>query len=267
MGSGRRAFVTLAGVTAAYLAFRAFGHVEAVFDSDWAEAGEGLSKILLWVVPAVLLLVFTRAANGLGGALDALGLGAEAPEGYRFGLVASLPMLAILPFGAPFRFDAAALVGSVLLGPFAEEILFRGYLLRQLHLRAGWSASAAIATSGLAFGLAHLANVDLSAQNALALSVVEVAMTTGGGLLFGWIVVRWGSLWPAIGLHTFMNLTWEVFGVDHWAAHAQSGATAVGPDAANIARLLTVTMAVILTLRKSRAAAQLGSWTTGQLDN
>jgi CAAX protease family protein len=250
MGPGRRAFVSLAGVAALYLAFRAFGRLDVFVDSNWAEAGEGVSKILLWVVPTIVLVRVTGAARDLHGTFEALGLGARPAAGYRFGLLASLPMLAILPFGAPVRLDAAALVGSVLLGPFAEEVLFRGFLLRQLHLWARWSAPVAIATSAFAFGLAHLANVDMSAPNAVPLAAVEVAMTTGGGLLFGWIVVRWRSLWPAVGLHTFMNLTWEIFGVDHWAAHAQAGATAVGPEAANIARLLTVTIAIALTVRK-----------------
>jgi membrane protease YdiL (CAAX protease family) len=106
--------------------------------------------------------------------------------------------------------------------------------------------------SSIAFGIAHLGNVNLQAPHGTWLGLAEVATTSGGGLLFAWMLFRWGSLWPVIGLHTFMNLSWQLFGVDDWAAAAQAGATAVGPGAANVARAATVTLAVYLTIKRKK---------------
>jgi CAAX protease family protein len=235
-------------VGAAYLAFRLIpGPWDGV---DWAE---GVFKMALWVAPVALAL---RAA-GLAtyrAVRDELGLGRRAVVGYGFGLLATLPMLAMLPLGWTLRGSLSSLIGSVVLGPFAEEVLFRGFLFRQLVRRAGWNVVAALVVSALAFGLAHVANVDLAGPNGLRDAALEVTATAGGGLLFAWVFLRWGSLWPAIGLHTFMNLSWQLFGVDNWAARAHLGATALGPSAPNLARAASVALAAGLTIWQYRRA-------------
>jgi hypothetical protein len=246
-----RPFLVFAVVIAAYLAFRVIGQPGRLpFGAAWADVTEGALKILLWVVPCALALR-AMGARTYGAVLNELALGREAWRGYGFGLVASLPMLVILPLGMPAHVDVQDLIGSVLLGPFAEEVLFRGFLFRQLYLHARWPPATAMLVSSLAFGVAHLGNVNLLAPHGPLLGLAEVGTTAGGGLLFAWILFRWGSLWPIVGLHTFMNLSWQLFGVDDWAAAAQAGATAVGPWAANVARVVTVTLAVFLTIRRS----------------
>lgn len=50
-------------------------------------------------------------------------------------------------------------------------------------------------------------------------------------------------MWIVFGLHCLMNLWWEVFGVAD---------TALGGWIANGARLLTVALAIYLTIRKDR---------------
>lgn len=247
---GVRAVWVLGFVLGAYLAFRI---IPGPWDgADWAE---GVFKMGLWVAPAALVLraAGLRSYREVG---EELGLGRRVLTGYGFGLVAMLPMLAALPFGWTLPASLSALVGSVVLGPVAEEVLFRGFLFRQLIRRAGWNATAAIIVSAMVFGLAHLANVDLALAGGPRAAVVEVATTAGGGLLFAWVVLRWGSLWPAIGLHTFMNLSWQMFGVGNWAAGAHPDATALGPPPANFARAASVALAVMLTfwqVRRSRA--------------
>ena len=68
---------------------------------------------------------------------------------------------------------------------------------------------------------------------------------TGLGSVFGcWVFMRWqDNLWTVVGLHSLMNLWWEVFAVD---------GTALGGWLANAARLLTVFLAIILTINKDR---------------
>lgn len=70
-----------------------------------------------------------------------------------------------------------------------EELLFRGYVQRQLERGAG--VAGGILISGIVFGLYHL-----RLTQAIPLCVL--------GIYLAWLVWRTGSLWPAIVVH-FMN--------------------------------------------------------------
>jgi membrane protease YdiL (CAAX protease family) len=230
----RRTALALGLVLAAYVAFRVIGGPVEL---------EGVAKICLWVSPCLLILALT--GPGLPRyEIRELGLAASPAMGYGFGLLAALPTLAALPFMKPAPLGVVAFVNGVLLGPFAEEVLFRGFLMRQL-IAAGWRPLLAVVASALAFGLAHLSN-----------GAAAVAMTAGGGLLLGWIVLEWGSLWPGIGLHTFMNLSWQIFAVNDGTAGSQAGAAVTGSSVANTARVATIVIAIALTLLRSRARAR-----------
>ena len=238
----RRVVLAFGLVLAAYVAFRLVG--------DSVEF-EGLAKIGLWVGPCMLALALTGPGTA-NYVFRKLGLTNSPAAGYAFGLFAALPTAVALLFTTPAPLGVTAVVNGVLLGPFAEEVLFRGYLMRQL-IRAGWRPLVAIVASALAFGLAHLGNVNLNVAQGFVSGAAVVAMTTGGGLLLGWIVLRWDSLWPAIGLHTFMNLSWQIFGVNDWTAASQVGVRAPESALANTARAATIVIAIALTLLRSRA--------------
>ena len=71
-----------------------------------------------------------------------------------------------------------------------------------------------------------------------------VAIIGVGGVFYAWLFVRWeDNLWVPFGMHMFMNLWWEVFAVDE---------TALGTWFANILRLLTVVLAIVLTVYGKR---------------
>lgn len=83
-------------------------------------------------------------------------------------------------------------IGLVLVavGPLLEEVFFRGALLRPLRARHG--AFAAIALSGVYFGLAHA-----EWQSQLPIAVVGIALAA---------VRQWsGALGPAIAMHCAFN--------------------------------------------------------------
>jgi membrane protease YdiL (CAAX protease family) len=86
------------------------------------------------------------------------------------------------------------------------------------------------------FGVAHLW------QGNDLMSIAGVVIITGlGGLLFGWLFVRWNfNLWPAVLLHIGMNSLWTVFAL---------GENAIGSEMGNMLRLTTVLLAIILSLR------------------
>jgi hypothetical protein len=125
------------------------------------------------------------------------------------------------------------------LAPFAEEVLFRSFMFRQLYRRArlGFWLSALIPS--VLFALGHLY------QSNEFWELVGISAITGlGSIRACWIFLRWqDSLWAIVGLHSLMNLWWEVFAVDD---------IALGGWLANPARLLTITLAVILTIYKDR---------------
>ncbi len=89
------------------------------------------------------------------------------------------------------EYGPAAALGLVAVLPaVCEETLFRGYLLT--GFRRDWGAGAGIAMSSVLFGLMHAFVPD------------KILMQTLQGVLFGYLVVRTGSLWPSVTAH-FVN--------------------------------------------------------------
>lgn len=82
------------------------------------------------------------------------------------------------------------LLPTAVLVPVGEELLFRGLFLRGFLLRYG--ATPALALTSLLFALVHL--------NPWALMGYFIV-----GWVLGWLVLRSGSVWPAIILHGAYN--------------------------------------------------------------
>ena len=80
-------------------------------------------------------------------------------------------------------------------------------------------------------------------------SLMAFGVTFLGGLYFSWIYMKWNfNLWCPIGLHFFMNLSWQLFIIE-------GNSVAAGGMISNILRLLSVAIAIIITniyLHKSR---------------
>ena len=92
---------------------------------------------------------------------------------------------------------AVLVVTAVLIAPVIEELFFRGLLLRSLQRR--FSAVAAVAISGLAFGLAHVV-FDWSGAGPVLPALVAL------GMISGIFAVRTGNLSRSILLHAGFNL-------------------------------------------------------------
>lgn len=216
-------------------AFLALGFVYLVSRAFWAAldasrgglldsaVAVGLLKVGLWVVPATLLLMMV-GRHRVRGAARWLGLGRGFSRGYAFALAATLPMALVVLLGGWPSTPADVVLDTLVLGPFAEEVLFRGFLLTWLIRYAGWRPLTAILVSAIFFGMAHADAVagtlaaafvrplfGLSPLWTPMLNTLGMTAVFGaGGVLFGWIYVRWGSLWPAIGLHACINLWWDL---------------------------------------------------------
>lgn len=185
---------------------------------QWPPSAEGAIKVALWV-PASVVLVLVFSGGSWRDALAELGLTTPAWRGTRLALAATLPMAAMAGTAAGWRVHPESLVSVALLGPIAEEVLYRGFLFQQLWRRARWPVWAAALGSALVFALAHHRNLD----ETLALGLLRNDMgatlavlgpptlaTIAGGCLFAWITWRWRSLWPAIALHGAINFWWDV---------------------------------------------------------
>jgi uncharacterized protein len=84
------------------------------------------------------------------------------------------------------------LLAGAILAPIVEEFLFRGLLYRYLRNRRS-RAFAIVLTSGL-FAIAHLVPPLIPSLFVF-------------GIFLAWVVERYGSLYPAMALHSLNNLT------------------------------------------------------------
>jgi membrane protease YdiL (CAAX protease family) len=104
--------------------------------------------------------------------------------------------------GLPDLLDPISVLGAfgvVLAAPLAEEVLFRGYGLARIRELGG--EGRALLFTALMFALLHGSWVKLPGTFAI-------------GLFLGWLVLRTGSLWPAILGHFINNGT--VFALRRW---------------------------------------------------
>jgi len=125
------------------------------------------------------------------------------------------------------------------IAPFAEEVLFRGYMFGQLYRQARWGFWLSALIPSVLFALGH------AYQGNGFWELAGIFTVTGLGSLLGcWVYMQWQfNLWVVFGLHCLMNLWWELFGVAD---------TALGGWIANGARLLTITAAILLTIYRDR---------------
>jgi membrane protease YdiL (CAAX protease family) len=127
--------------------------------------------------------------------------------------------------------------------PLTEELVFRGFAFHQLYRHAHLGLWKSAITVGVVFGMLHLGNA--SVQNLDPMGEIGVVLITGlGGILFAWLFARWNqNLWAPFSMHMLMNLTWSVFSM---------GDTALGGWLPNVLRLLTVLLAIALTLKHAK---------------
>lgn len=120
---------------------------------------------------------------------------------------------------------AAVVIGVVILGPAAEELLYRGLAL-QTVLQGGRPPALAATVSAAVFSLVHLADPSLfSAAGAVTLTTLFLL-----GLFLGAVRIRTGGLGAPIFIHSGFNLTSVLavlFTDPEWAS--QGGAATFGP--------------------------------------
>ena len=133
-----------------------------------------------------------------------LGLGADSVGGLLVGTAGSLLQL---PNHWAESFDAdlvwgtgaifwSSLAGTVLVGPFFEELTFRGLLYGTMRSRFG--RTAALGLSAGFFSLMH------------GYGLLGFLTVFWSGVVFAWIYEESGSLWPSIAVHAAGNLLFSL---------------------------------------------------------
>lgn len=164
------------------------------------------------------------------------GLAASPVKPLIWGAIILVPAAVAAALMAPVASD---LSGNTLLWqggifPVIEEVVYRGLAVGALVMLAHWRWWAACLAPALMFGIVHMAQ----GQNPMDAAGI-VAITALGGLLFGWLFVRWHfNLWPPILLHVGLNSLWIVFAL---------GETALGGWLGNGLRLAVVVAAIVLS--------------------
>lgn len=119
-----------------------------------------------------------------------------------------LDLVALSAFGNPAIFLVFVLALSFAPG-ITEELAFRGIILRGLE--SSISPTAAILVSAFVFALFHL-------------DPLHIIMAFPAGIFFGYLVIRTGSIFPAIAAHIFNNI-WAPIESAVW----QASSTTLGP--------------------------------------
>ncbi|MEZ4264751.1 MAG: CPBP family intramembrane glutamic endopeptidase [Myxococcota bacterium] len=135
--------------------------------------------VLVWTVAGLSMSVVVVSAASIVQA----GFGAAAEE--------AQPILRLFAEGEDVRVQVAIAVAAVLIGPFFEEVLFRGFIYRNLRDLMG--PGLAMGASALLFGLVHLQ----------APLIVPLAAL---GVVLAFLFERSGSLLVPIAVHSLWNL-------------------------------------------------------------
>lgn len=193
-----------------------------------------INTLGLVLLAMVVLLFGGREARPLA---RLAGLTAPVARPLLFALAIFVPATAIAfliakPASEISLYDQAFL--SVIF-PLMEEIGFRGLAIGALMRLGGWPFALAALAPAAVFGAAHMGQGDSAAEIAGV-----VAITGVGGLILGWMFVRWGyNLWPAIFAHAGMNALWGIFDL---------GENAIGGWTGNALRLGVIAAAIGLTI-------------------
>ena len=122
---------------------------------------------------------------------------------FALAIAGAAPDSPLPPTGTPLGLVTHLLAGA-LIGPFAEEVLFRGFALTAWQRTRG--NRSAILRSSMVFVMAHLilvggADFGQAARLAFVAGVVRLPVA----FALGWIFVRTRSLWASFGLHAGFN--------------------------------------------------------------
>ena len=197
--------VMIAGYIACAIVGHPFPSVEALMEHPW------IVSLTLFVDDLLVLLVFwkrkyTRFGINYG---YTFGETFSSRSLYLWTAVAAIGMLIFnvaAEFYLPFPEEPdvmetlmqmmknpVGILSVCLIGPLAEEVIFRGAIERRL-LEKNWNPWFAIVISALFFAVAHF-------------NFAQGFTATIIGIFMGWVYYRTRSIWPTVFIHVVNNTT------------------------------------------------------------
>ncbi len=170
-----------------------------------------------------------------------LGLDSNLIKGILLSFMFTLPMFigGLTFFSLNNEITLSKIIKTTIFAGLFEEIFYRGFLFGQIfrYTKIGFIPS--IILGALLFASGHLYQ---STEFSILMGVFVTTFL--GAIFYAWLFVEWHyNLWIPIFLHTFMNLSWEMFSVSE---------NALGDLKSNIFRCLTITVAIIVTIMYKR---------------
>jgi membrane protease YdiL (CAAX protease family) len=182
---------------------------EGIQSALWKNVYSNAIKLALWALPALITLWVWRRPpfkyTKLTTRVELRGLMIAA-------LVVAVWLTVVIVVEATlsgktiaamlFHRDWLMILAGVVVSPISEEILFRGFVLNGLNESLGFWKSNVI--SALVFMLVHVPY--WVSKNGFSGPVLKnMANVFLLGCLFGWVMKKTNSLWPAIGAHIANN--------------------------------------------------------------
>ena len=197
----------------------------------------GFSHIIAYIIVGIPIVLGTILIHRNNKILENWGLNKGIMKAFAFALLCTLPMfvgyMILSKFNADFSFNS--LLITVISAAFFEELYFRGFLFGQIYRYTKWGFIPSVIIGAVLFGLVHLY------QGTEIGEIIGIFLITFlGGILYAWVFVEWNyNLWVPIFLHLLMNLSWGLFSV---------GENALGGLYANVFRVATITLIIVLTI-------------------
>jgi membrane protease YdiL (CAAX protease family) len=184
---------------------------ESIQSPLWKNLFSNSVKFLIWVVPAFVTLAASRLRPlsyfKLNSPIDKRGLlvstfvvavwlslvviGESVISGKSMGVLLSQRSS-----------DSLTILAGAAISPIWEEILFRGFFLNRLNESFSFRISNVI--SALLFAAVHMPY--WVSRSGFSAPVIKNSMNVFLlGCLFGWVMKKTNSLWPAIGAHIANN--------------------------------------------------------------
>lgn len=172
------------------------------------EAGAWVKAVGVGVLTAFVIMLVLQVVGGLGN-LILNGFGVK-PEGTNQTTQAIMDYLRSGLNSGQFYMIALLILLTGVLGPFVEEVVFRGVIARSLYkssflksrIRRGRNLLTFM-TSGFLFGVAHLMSTDLSFSWTTVLTVLITWLL--GSVLSWFASEKFDSLWPGVFTHVTYN--------------------------------------------------------------
>jgi uncharacterized protein len=202
--------------------------------------------VIAYLAIGLPLFIAARILNRGKPFFESLGFKGSPWRALLFAVICTIPMFAGYAYmagGLAAGLSFTVLVTNNLLAGVFEETYFRGFLFGQLFRGTRLGFLPAIIFCSVLFASGHLY------QSTDPKVLFGILCTTFlGSILFAWLYVEWGyNIWVPMFLHSLMDTSWYIF---------DTSANALGGVGANVFRLITVLLAIALTVIQKRRSKQ-----------